>query len=127
MLRRVLAAIGLIEVLAPERLVATAEALALENPDECDRASWVVPVARGEGIFFLFLAWRGTTSYDAFKKFLGVIGLLALLYPRLFVDVTADIAYVDGERCEWQPWCYPATRLLGFLYVSIALNELRKR
>lgn len=127
MLRTILAAIGCIELLAPEKLIDRAEKLALENPDECNLKSWVVPVARGEGLFFVLLAWRGDASYDAFKKFLGVIGVLALLYPRLSVDYAADIAYTDSQQCKWKSWCYPLTRLVGFLYVCIALNELRKR
>lgn len=106
MFRRILLAIGIVELLAPEKLIDTAEGLALENPKECDLQSWVVPVARSEGLLFVLLAWRGNKPYDAFKKFLGVIGILALLYPRLFVDCAANIAYTDSEQCEWKPWCY---------------------
>lgn len=74
----------------------------------------------------MLLAWRGDTPYDAFKKFLGIIGVLAVLYPRLFIDYAADIAYTDSEQCDWKPWCHPCTRVLGLLYVVITLNEFRK-
>ena len=127
MFRKILFTIGLVEVLAPERFIEIAEGIALENPDECEMKSWVVPVARAEGLLFLGLAWRGGTSYSAFKQLLGGIGLLAVLYPRLFVDSAAEVAYTDADRCTWKAWCYPLTRLVGILYVAIALNERRKR
>lgn len=127
MLRKVLTPITIVEVLRPETLIDAAEEIALDNPDECELKSWVVPGARLEGLVFLVLMWRSNTSYSRFKKFLGVIGILALLYPRVYVDYAAEIAYTDASTCEWKSWVYPGTRLIGVLYVSIALTELRKR
>ncbi|WP_129113691.1 hypothetical protein [Halegenticoccus tardaugens] len=127
MFRTLLTLIGILDILSPEKLIHAAERIALENPDECRMESWVVPVARAEGVVYLFLAWRSDASYSAFKKFLGIVGLVAVLYPRRFTDYSARIAYVDAERCSWRPWVYPGTRLVGLLYVLLALNELRKR
>ncbi|MGM0605522.1 MAG: hypothetical protein ACQETB_07600 [Halobacteriota archaeon] len=126
MLKNVFRLIGLAEVLSPDGLIDRAERLALENPDECDVRSWIPHVARAEGIVFLYLTSRSDASYAAFKKFLGVIGILAMLYPKLYVDYAADIAYVDSERCQWNSWVYPVTRLVGVAYVLLALNEFRK-
>jgi hypothetical protein len=125
MLRTILSMIGVIEIVSPEALIDAAERLSLENPEHCELEPWVVPIARVEGLSFLFLAWRSRESYSAFKKFLGVIGLLALLYPKVFVDYAADIAYVDAEDCRWRPWVYPFTRLVGLVYVLIGLTALR--
>ena len=127
MLRTFLLAVGLVEILTPESLLESAERIALENPEECARRSWVVPFARAEGVFFVWLAGRGGDSYSTFKTFLGIVGLVALLFPRVFVDHAAEIAYIDAGRCEWKAWCYPVTRLVGILYVLVALDELRKR
>ena len=127
MLRKVLTSITIVEALWPETLIDAAEEIALDNPDECELKSWIVPGARLEGLVFLVLMWRSNTSYSRFKKFLGVIGILALLYPRAYVDYAAEIAYTDATTCEWKSWVYPGTRLIGLLYVSIALTELRKR
>ena len=127
MLRKVLTSITIVEALWPETLIDTAEGIALDNPDVCELKSWVVPGARLEGLVFLVLMWRSNTSYSQFKKFLGVIGILALLYPRAYVDYAAEIAYTDATTCEWKSWIYPGTRLIGLLYVSIVLTELKKR
>ena len=127
MLRKVLTSITIVEALWPETLIDAAEEIALDNPDKCELKPWVVPGARLEGLVFLVLMWRSDTSYSRFKKLLGVIGILALLYPRAYVDYAAEIAYTDTATCEWKSWVYPGTRLIGLLYVSIALTELRKR
>ena len=125
MLRKILTAIGLVELLAPDALIEAAEQIALENPEECELRSWVVLGARIEGLVFLLFMWRSDDSYSAFKKFLGLIGILALVSPRAYVDYAAPLAYTDANSCNWKPWVYQGTRLVGLLYVLIALNELR--
>ncbi|WP_435156609.1 hypothetical protein [Haladaptatus sp. DFWS20] len=124
MFRHVLGAIGIVDLLVPERFIESAERVALKNPDECKRKSWVVPFARLEGVGYLVLAWRAGRAYSAFKKTLGVIGLFIVLYPRRFIDSMTAIGYEDS--CEWQSWVYPLCRAVGFIYVLLALDELRK-
>lgn len=125
MLRPILTTVAGVELLAPNALIDAAERLALENPEECELASWVAPGARVEGLVFLVLAWRSDDSYAAFKRFLGVVGLLAFAFPRAYVDYGSRLAYDDDSDCEWKPWVYPATRLVGLLYLLVALDELR--
>jgi hypothetical protein len=125
MLRLLLSAIGIIELLSPNALIDRAEELALENPDDCELRPWIIPGARVEGLIFLVSMWRSDRSYSSFKQFLGVIGLLALVFPRAYVDYGAKLAYADPSNCRWKPWVYFGTRLVGLLYVIIALDELR--
>lgn len=126
MLRKLFTTIGTIEVLAPGALINAAERIALDNPEECELQPWVIPEARLEGLVILGTMWRGDASYSSFKKFLGIIGLLALFYPRTYVDYGAELAYTNASTCEWRPWVYAGTRLVGLLYVMIALEELRR-
>jgi len=86
MLRKTLTAICTVEILAPEALITSAERLAIDNPNDCNWRSWVRPGARLEGMVFLGMMWRSDASYSTFKKFLGFIGILALLYPRTYLD-----------------------------------------
>ncbi|QIO25285.1 hypothetical protein [Haloarcula sp. JP-L23] len=125
MLRKVLTVVGAVEVLAPGTLLESAERIALENSGECDWRSWVVPSARLEGVIILWLVWRSEESYSAFKRFLGLIGLLALFFPRTYVEYGSDLAYTEPTSPEWKPWVYTGTRVVGLLYVIIALNEFR--
>lgn len=126
MLRKILTTIGLIELLAPEALIATAERVALEDPDECELRSWVMTGARVEGLALLLLVWGSDASYSRFKKALGLIGILAVSSPHVFVGCATPLAYTDASNCNWKPWVYQGTRLVGVLYVLIALVELRR-
>ncbi|WP_411965820.1 hypothetical protein [Haloferax sp. YSMS24] len=123
MLRAILTVFGVAEILRPEVLIRAAERLALENPEECELRPWTVPVARAEGVAFLLLVRRGG-SYSRFKKFLGIMGLLSLLYPRQYLRYATKLAYTDADACHWRPWVYQATRLVGLYYVVVAVKEL---
>lgn len=126
MLRKVLTVIGIIELVSPEALIEAAEWIALENPVECKRQSWVVPAARVEDLVFLVMMWRSDASYAAFKKLLGLIGVLALLFPRAYIDYASSLAYTEDSTCDWKRRVYPGTRIIGLVYVLIALDELRQ-
>ena len=125
MLRLLLSAIGITELLSPNALIDRTERLALNNPDDCELRSWVIPGARIEGLLILVSMWRSDRSYSTFKQFLGVIGLFALAFPRAYIEFGAELAYTDASNCRWKPWVYFGTRLVGLLYVIIALDELR--
>lgn len=127
MLRTILTVFGVAELLKPGALIETAEKLALENPDECEVRPWVISGARAEGAFFLLLVRRSSGSFSSFKKFLGVIGVLAFLFPRKYLEFGSKLAYTDAEACQWKPWVYHGTRLVGLYYVLVSMNELRKR
>jgi phage terminase large subunit-like protein len=126
MLRKLFTAICIVEALAPEALITSAERVALNNSSDCEWRPWVTLGARLEGLVFLGMMWWSDASYSAFKKFLGLIGLLALLYPHSYVDHGTNLAYTAESKPEWKPWVYTGTRLVGLLYVIITLNELRR-
>ncbi|KTG11357.1 hypothetical protein AUR64_03620 [Haloprofundus marisrubri] len=127
MLRTILSAVCIAELLAPKGLIRAAEKLALNNPGACEYKSWVVPGARMEGLLLLFFMWRSDTSYSAFKEFLGVVGILAFLFPRAYVDYGSELAYADASSCEWRPWVYTGTRIVGLLYIGVAVRELLRK
>jgi hypothetical protein len=126
MLRKLFTAICAVEVLAPRALIEAAQSVALNDPGASELRSWVVPGARLEGLLFLVLLWRSDRSYSQFKKLVGLIGLLAFLAPRMYVDYGSKAAYSDAATIEWRPWVYTGTRLVGFLYLLVGVRELRK-
>ncbi|MFC7070485.1 hypothetical protein [Halobaculum lipolyticum] len=126
MLRKVFTAICTVEVVAPEALIEGAEQIALDNPDECELRPWVIPGARVEGLILLALLWYSDGSYSLFKRFLGLLGLLVFAFPRAYVDYGDRLAYTTESTPEWKPWVYRGTRLVGAVYLLIAINELRR-
>lgn len=59
MLRPLLAVLGALELLFPERIVQVSTRLAYESPDEFEVRPWVLTAVRLEGIVFLFVGLRG--------------------------------------------------------------------
>jgi hypothetical protein len=126
MLREVLTAVCIAEVLAPATLIEYAGRVSLDNAEECEWRSWVVPVARLEGAVILWSMWRSAGTYSAFKRFLGLLGLLLFAFPRAYVDYGSAVAFTGDTTPEWKPWVYRVTRLFGLLYVAVALRESRR-
>lgn len=124
MVRTLLILVGVLELLVPGRIVAAAERIALENPDECELRAWTLPMARLEAIVFLLVAVRGD-SQGRLRTLLALVCGPAALFPRQYVDVGARLAYVDPDRCEWKPWVVPATRVMGIAYVLAAFGARR--
>lgn len=121
MLRGLLAALAVVELLVPDRFIEFWEPVALENPEECSLRSWVIPVARLEGLLVLAALVRPEAFSGALRSALGWYGLMAALSPRGYLEYWTPLVYDDAESCEWKPWVVPATRAIGVLYVLLAL------
>ena len=126
MFRTLLTAICALEAVAPTTLINVAERFALANPDDCEQRAWVTPGARIEGLGFIGLMWWSDGSYSAFKKFVGLVGSLAFLFPRAYVDYGSKLAYTGDSPPEWRPWVYTWTRIIGLGYVLVGLKEWRR-
>lgn len=128
MIKWLLAAVALIELLVPERIIERGEQVALSNPEECSLRPWVPLVARLEGLLFLLVLVRPKTFSGPWARAaFGWNGLLAFLSPAGYLDYWTEIVYEDADRCEWRPWVVPATRAIGACYVLIALFVRPKR
>lgn len=121
MIKPLLAALAVVELLAPERVIEFGERLALENPGEASLRSWVTPVARLEGLVVLAALARRPVLPGPLRSMLGWFGLLAVLSPKGFLDYWTDLVYEDTRVLAWKPWVVPATRAIGVCYVLLAL------
>lgn len=127
MLKTLLAALGFVELLVPERFIEFWERLALDNPAECSLRPWVIPVARLEGLVFLAALARPGTFSGAIRSALGWHGLLAALSPEGYLDYWTPLVYEDAEGCAWRSWVVPLTRAVGVCYVLVALFGWRSK
>lgn len=127
MLKPLLAALAVVELLAPERVIEFGERLALEDPGEASLRPWVTPVARLEGLVVLAALLRPGRLPGPLRSMLGWFGLLAVLSPRGFLDYWTDLVYEDAAGLAWKPWVVPATRAIGVLYVLLALFGWRSK
>ncbi|GAB7019061.1 hypothetical protein [Halostagnicola bangensis] len=127
MKRLLLVAVSLLEIAFPDRIVASAERLAFDNPGEGQLQPWTIPMARLEGLLFCWLVLTGRAKAPAVSRTVGIIGVPAFLFPRRFVTLALGMAYENPDELELKPWVVPATRLLGVCYVAIALFSGRAK
>ena len=121
MLRPLLLAFAVLEILAPDRIVARGERLAFENPESGRLRPWTLPLARLEGVAAIWLVRNRETAWPGIKPLFAVLGLPALLQPRAFLNVALATAYENPEDIELKPWVVPFTRALGACYLVVAL------
>lgn len=125
MASRTLALLGLVEAVAPRRLVALSERIAFRDSGESELRSWVVPAARVEGLLWVLLARRD--SSPALRSLLVLIGLPALLAPRRFLDACLRLTYEHSESIEVASWVVPTTRAVGLVYVLAGTRSWMER
>ncbi|SFC20195.1 hypothetical protein SAMN05444422_105253 [Halobiforma haloterrestris] len=133
MLRPLAIGFAVLEILAPERIVGPAERLAFENPDDGRLRPWTLPIARLEGLAFLWLLVRPNRDpnrnqdrgLSGLQSPLGAFGAVLALAPRTTLEFFLDVAYENAADLEVKPWVVPATRLLGALYLAVGLFAAR--
>lgn len=127
MVRVAFGLLGIVMALVPERVLSVYEELALEEPEECTAESWLVPAIRAEGVVYALASLAGGRAYAWLLNVAGAFGALALLFPRRYLDVGAEIVYEDPGDVAWNDRFVTAVRGLGALLVVLALREARAR
>ena len=120
MKRALATAVGLLQLLAPTLILRPAERLAFENPEAGRLRRWTIPIARLEGLAFVWLVTRDGPVRKRLRTALLVLGFGMALLPRTAVEVGLETAYENADELELKPWVVPATRLLGGCYAVLA-------
>ncbi|AUV81362.1 hypothetical protein C2R22_06550 [Salinigranum rubrum] len=125
MASRLLTLAGLIEALFPGRIVAVAERLAFDDRGEAELRSWIRPATRIEGVLWVLLSRRSTSSL--LRVPVGLLGVLIAVAPRRAADLGLKLAYERSETIELASWVVPAARVIGLAYVLIGLRTVLGR
>lgn len=124
---RSLTPFAVLEFLFPRRLIAAAERIAFENPDEATLRASTVPIARLEGVAFARAFARDEPVSGPIRALVGVLAVPMLLRPDAVLDVALRLAYRNGDAIRVRGWVRPVTRLLGAFYALVALGLVAGR
>ena len=127
MLRHFLGALGLLTALIPDRIVDVFEAIAVENPEENTVHSWFDPLIRAEGVVITLAALRDGRLYAWMMNITGIVGAVLLFIPRLYEQIAGALVYEDPESVEWNEHLTDGVRVIGAVYVLLALLDRRRR
>lgn len=125
MLRGLLSAIGLLMVGVPHSVVNVAETLAFENPEDAKLRGWTIPIARLEGVGYLLFVRRTGLLSGVFGVVFGLIGSVAAIAPRQYLDFGLSLAYENPDDIAVKSWVIPMTRALGVTALVTTVLSLR--
>ena len=127
MIRPLLGALGLVTALVPDRIVDLFEAIAVKNPDELAVHSWFSHLIRVEGVVIVLAALRDGRLYAWLMNLTGLFGALLVLFPDLYERIAGPLVYEDPEPVEWHDHLSDGIRVIGVVYVLLALLNRRRR
>lgn len=127
MLRKLLIGFGIFEAMAPRPVIDMCEQIGLANPEEAQRRSRALALARLEGLLFVWLLVGDRERTPLASTLLGTLGAVAALSPRPLIRVSQWFAYENSTELELNDWVEPATRLLGGLYLVVAVLSRNDR
>jgi hypothetical protein len=127
MLRQFLGTLGVLTMLVPDRIVDVFEAIAVENPEENTVHSWFSPLIRTEGVVITLAAFRGGRLYAWLLNVTGIFGAVLFFLPRLYEQIAGPLVYEDPESVEWDKHLTGGVRVIGAVYVLMALWDWRRR
>ncbi|MFC5134782.1 MULTISPECIES: hypothetical protein [Haloferacaceae] len=127
MLRQFLGALGILTTLAPDRIVEVFEAIAVKNPDENTVHSWFGLLIRVEGIVLTLAALRNGRLYAWLMNITGIFGAVLFFIPRLYERIAGPLVYENPESVEWNEHLTDGVRVIGAVYVLLALLDRRRR
>ncbi|QCS44213.1 hypothetical protein [Natrinema versiforme] len=121
-MRRLLAiGFAVLEIVAPRPIIEMGERIAFTDSDAGRLRPWTVPMARLEGVAFVWLLSRDDGVPARIETALAVVGFVLALVPRTVVERSLEVTYENADELELKRWVVPATRLLGAMYVIAGL------
>jgi hypothetical protein len=127
MLRQFLSVLGVLTALVPDRIVNAFEAIAVENPEENTAHSWFGPLIRVEGVVLTLAALRDDRLYAWLMNVTGIFGAVLVFIPGLYERIAGLLVYENPESVEWNEHLTDGVRVIGIVYVLLALLDRRRR
>lgn len=127
MTRILLAALGVVMALFPDRVLSGYERIAFEAPEKATTRSWIPGAIRAEGLAFALPGAVGGAAHAWLLRIIGVVGAFAAVAPRQYLALGGRVAYERATELQWRAGFVTVTRGLGVLCVALAIRAGRER
>jgi hypothetical protein len=125
--RTLIGFLGALAALFPNGMIDVFEGLAVENPEECTRTQWIGSGIRAEGLVVAAASLIGGRPYARMMDLTGLFGIVVLLFPRLYRELAGALLYEEPDAVEWDDRLDGRVRLIGVLYVLLAVGAFGRR
>jgi hypothetical protein len=127
MIRPVIAFLGGLAALLPDRMIDIFETVAIENPDECAIKPWIDAGIRTEGVLVIAASLIGGRAYAWMMNLTGAFGAVVVVSPQLYRRFATTLLYENPDSVEWNDRATTGVRIIEVVYVLLALKALTKR
>lgn len=127
MTRLLVGVLGFLTTLFPDRIVEQYEAVAIQNSDACQIRSWITNGIRTEDVLVTIASLTGGRAYGSMMNITGAFGAIVLLFPDYYRRIAGTVLYEDPEFVEWNDQFASGVRLIGVLYVVLAVKSFIHR
>lgn len=127
MIRPFVGLLGVLTTLFPERMIDLFESVAVENPVDSAIKPWLSSGIRAEGVVVTLASLIGGRAYAWMMNLTGAFGVVILLAPRLYREFATRVLYDDPTDVEWSDQFTTGLRLIGFVYLLLAVVEYANR
>jgi hypothetical protein len=126
-MRLILGVLGAITALFPDRVIDLFEEMAITNPENSSTRSWFRSSVRAEGVLITVACLRGRRLYAGLMNLTGLFGAVVLLFPNVYRKIATTIMYEQPDQVEWNERLTPGVRIIGAVYLFVAIRSLIKR
>lgn len=127
MLRATIGVLGFLTAVFPERILEIFESIAIENPEEATPRPWVKTGIRTEGIAITAASLVGGRVFASMMNLTGVFGAVVFVVPEAYRTFATHLLYSDPHDIEWKETVTSGLRLIGGVYVLLAIIARRNR
>ena len=117
----------MITTLFPDRVIDVFKAIAVSDAGDPSTRPWFRSAIRAEGVLITFACLFGGRVYGAMMNMTGVFGAVVLLSPDVYRKIATAIVYDQPDHVEWNDQFTPVVRIIGVLYVLIAVRAFKRR
>ncbi|WP_306060990.1 hypothetical protein [Natronococcus wangiae] len=125
--QKIIGLLGVLTALFPGEMIDFYEGVAIENADECTTKPRIRSGIRAEGGLITVACLTGGRAYGWMMNLTGIFGVVVLLFPQVYRKFVTALLYEEPEKVKWNDQFTDWIRVLGVVYVLLAVWEWKNR
>jgi len=126
-MRPVIGVLGAITALFPNHIIDVFEEVAISDSGDASTRSRFRSSIRVEGILITIACLLGGRLYAGMLNLTGLFGAVVVLFPDMYRKIATTLIYDQPHKIEWNDRFTPVVRLIGVVYILMAIRAFKKR
>ena len=126
-MRLIIGVLGAITALFPDRIIGVFEEVAISDSGDTSTRLWFRSAIRAEGILITAACLFAGRLYAGMLNLTGLFGAVVVLFPDIYRKIATTVMYDQPDQVEWNNRVTPVVRLIGVVYIIIAIRAFKQR